>query len=278
MSDVSALRNYFMLRGSLLRHQQLPWHLSKDEQAVLAQAVTTEEQLVARALALPTARDVHVDDAALLQAVEGFVSSMVSLGDMEQLLNRAGLRHESLAASIGAEMRAATVLERLTAAVVPTEQEVYQWFVAHPEQFVVPERREVFQILITVNDDYPENRREVARCRMDELALKASVAPDTFGELAQLHSECPTAVDAGRLGVVPPGQLYPDLDRELFTLNSGAISNVMESPLGFHLLRCGVIEPSRRLAWEEVRELLTHRLTEQRRKRYLQHWLTRGTN
>ncbi len=273
MSESSALRSYFILRGALLRHQQLPWRLSADEQQALAQATAQEERLVSHALDSPGANEVAVEEAALHQALTSFQSSLASLGDVAQLLNQAGLQQTSLAAAIDAELRAAAVLERLTAAVLPTEQEVRQWYAEHPEQFVVPERREVYQILITVNELYPENRREVVCRRMDELFLEAKRAPERFGQLALSHSECPSAVEAGRLGVVPPGHLYPELDRLLFSLESGAVSPVVESPLGFHLLRCGQIEPTRRLAWDEVKETLTRRLTERKRKNFLQRWL-----
>jgi peptidyl-prolyl cis-trans isomerase C len=274
MSDSAALHNYFMLRGALVRHQQLPWQLSEEEQAALKLSASREEQLVARALASPAANDVRVDDVALQKAYENFVSNLASQGKAEQLLSKAGLQRRSLTAALDSEIRAAAVLERLVAAAAPTEQEVYHWYATHPEKFLMPEQREVFQILITVNELYAENRCEAARKRIDEIALKANAAPDSFGELALGHSECPSAVEAGRLGVVPPGHLYPELDRELFFLESGAISRVIESPLGFHLLRCGVIEPSRQLAWDEVRESLTRRLTEINRKRILQQWLT----
>jgi len=273
MSDTTDLRNYFLLRGALLRHQQLPWQLSDEEQATLEQAAAREVHLVTRALASPVANEVDVESNTLRQSVENLINEVSTLGDVNLLLSKAGLQKESLTASMGAEMRAAAVLERLTAAEIPTEQEVYQWYETHPEKFVVPERREVFQILITVNDGYAENNREVARRRMDEVSLKANSAPQKFGELALSYSECPSAVEAGRLGVVLSNHLYPELDRELFGLESGAISRVVESPLGFHLLRCGAIEPSRQLAWEEVRETLTNRLTELKRKRFLQQWL-----
>lgn len=273
MSDFSALHNYFMLRGALVRHQQLPWQLSEEQQAALKLSASREEQLVMRALASPAANDVQVDDVALQKAYENFVSDLASQGKVEQLLSKAGLQRGSLTAALGSEIRAAAVLERLVATAAPTEQEVYHWYTTHPDKFLIPERREVFQVLITVNELYAENRREAARKRIDEVALMAHAAPDSFGELALGHSECPSAVEAGRLGVVPAGHLYPELDRELFSLESGAISRVIESPLGFHLLRCGVIEPSRQLAWDEVRESLTRRMTEINRKRILQQWL-----
>ena len=39
-----------------------------------------------------------------------------------------------------------------------------------------------------------------------------------FADLASRHSECPTALEGGRLGEVVPGQLFPSLDAALFAL------------------------------------------------------------
>ncbi len=277
MSDAT-LHNYFMLRGAILNYQQMPWQLSEEKRTELKQAVSRELKLAARALSLPVANEVHVEDTLLYQSVEGFLNGIVTLGEPGAVLNEIGLEYQSLAAAIASEMRVAMILEHLVSETIPTEQEVFQWFKDNPRKFIRPESREVFQILITVNGLYPENLREAARKRMDEVAHKARMEPGTFGELALSHSECPSAIEAGRLGVVTFGSLYPELDQELFTLKSGDISCVVESPLGFHLLRCGYIEPSRQLAWEEVRDSLTKRLTKLKRKQFLQQWLQGKTN
>lgn len=275
MSEAAvARRHYFTLRGALLGQQRLPWQLSDAERGELEAAVAREERLVARALATPVPSLPLPAAAEIEAAAQEFIAGLASAGDTEQLLVQAGLDRASLATAIGDELRAAAILDRLTTAAAPDEQEVRLWFERHREQFVVPERREAFHILITVNEAYAENRRDNARRRMDELAARLQAAPEEFATLVQRHSECPTAVEGGRLGVVPRGHLYPELEAPLFALAEGACSGVVESPLGFHLLRCGAIEAARALAWEEVRESLTRRLTERQRKRQLQSWLT----
>lgn len=270
---IPSLQKYFTLRGALLSYQRLPWALEEAQAAQLQAAVAKEIALTQRAL--DTAGEAHQQPSAAIigESLESFIGQLQQYGSPTALLQQAGLDSEQLREAITQEVIVAEVLEQVMMEATPSEEELRAIFEQNRERFVAPERREVFQILMTVNDRYPENQREVARQRMDELARKARAAPGTFGDLALSHSECPSAVDAGRLGLVPAGHLYPDLDRELFALESGAISNVVESPLGFHLLRCGVIEPLRQLDWHEVRESLTRRLTELRRKRTLQQWL-----
>ena len=65
------------------------------------------------------------------------------------------------------------------------------------------------QILITVNDAFVENQREAALARICDLAEKLVGRPNRFPSLARKYSECPSAMDDGRLGNLGRGQLYP---------------------------------------------------------------------
>ena len=62
------------------------------------------------------------------------------------------------------------------------------------------------------------------------------------------------------------GHLYPAVDAALFTLDEGAMSDIVESPMGLHLLICERIHPARALAFNQVRERI-HSALEQRRRR-----------
>ena len=71
--------------------------------------------------------------------------------------------------------------------------EIGIYYHLHPEQFVKPEMREAWHILISINPDYPENTRETARTRLEEISAKLQKKPHKFADLALKHSECPTA-------------------------------------------------------------------------------------
>lgn len=275
MSNAVALHNYFILRGALLTHERLPWELSAEERQQLEVAVAREERLVIRALASTSADELStVVSADATQAETDLITALQQKGEPAKLLAQAGLDRATLHQAMVDELVAAAVLDQVLAAAEPSEEEVLKWFEKNRERFVAPERREAFHILVTVNDEYEENKRDKARERIASVAAQLEKDPELFAELAKLHSECPTAVEQGRLGVVPRGQLYEELEEALFAMDEGGISGVLESPLGFHLLRCGAIDAARELAWEEVKDSLMQRLAERQRKRHLQAWLT----
>ena len=139
------------------------------------------------------------------------------------------------------------------------------------------ERRTARHLLITVNDDFAENRRDLARARIEQLAEQmqgpAGGRAQRFESLARQHSECPTALEGGRLGEVVPGQLYPALDAALFALGSGEIGGPVESELGFHLLLCERIQPGRSIPFTQARPQIRALLEERGRRNCQKAWI-----
>ncbi|HEY0635077.1 MAG TPA: peptidyl-prolyl cis-trans isomerase [Gammaproteobacteria bacterium] len=269
---ITLLENYFTLRGALLSYQQLPWGLEQQQAAQLRQAVAKELTLARRALATESDAP-HEHEAAVQEGVESLHQQLQHHGSTTASLARAGLDGGRLGKAIATELHVAAVLEQVVAEARPDEAQLRALYEQNRARFVTPERREAFQILITLNDDYADNRRDRALARITQLARQLAGEGANFGEMALRHSECPSAVEAGRLGMVIRGQLYPDLDERLFAMSQGEISGVVESPLGYHLLRCGDIEPPRALSWDEVKPSLSQRITERMRRRRLQEWL-----
>jgi peptidyl-prolyl cis-trans isomerase C len=154
-----------------------------------------------------------------------------------------------------------------------SEHELEQFFETHRNQFEVPETRLARHILITVNPDFPENRRETAHARMEQVATELAGEADRFEPLARRYSECPSAMEGGQLGRVPRGQLYPELDAMLFQLPEGGISPILESELGFHLLLCEQIMSGRQIPFSEAAPRIRELLEARQRRGHQQAWL-----
>lgn len=57
-----------------------------------------------------------------------------------------------------------------------------------------------------------------------------------FGEVAKTYSKGYTAKDGGELGWFKKDQLIPDISEKIFSLEKGKRSDILESPLGFHIV------------------------------------------
>ena len=152
-----------------------------------------------------------------------------------------------------------------------TDAEIF--YLLHRARFRRPETRRLRHILITINASLPGNERPLARKKSEEIRARLRAAPERFAEQALKHSECPTALNGGDLGVVQRGQLFAELEPGAFALAAGELSEVLESPLGFHLIECTAATAEGELALEEVQGDIRARLTESRRSAAQKEWI-----
>ncbi|MEX5745335.1 peptidylprolyl isomerase [Massilia sp. X63] len=81
------------------------------------------------------------------------------------------------------------------------------------------------------------NAAEVKK-KLLELKEKIVSKAASFEDLARQNSQEPaSAAKGGDLGWLEPGDAGPEFDQALATLKPGEVSDVIESPFGFHLLR-----------------------------------------
>jgi len=165
-----------------------------------------------------------------------------------------GLDEEILGQALERELIFDAVMQTVSAK-RPTVTEIDErlFFELHKKRLARPERRTARHLLITVNEQFEENRRDAAYSRIERLRDKLGGRPSRFPSLARKHSECPTAMKGGLLGTLPRGRLYPELDAVLFSLPEGAIGGPVESDMGFHLLWCEKIYPSVAAPFSKVR-------------------------
>lgn len=79
--------------------------------------------------------------------------------------------------------------------------------------------------------------KEEARKLAQDIARKAQAPGANFAALADQYTEDPSGKGrGGMLGTFPRGRMVPEFDKPLFALRAGEISDVVESPFGFHII------------------------------------------
>jgi len=269
---------YHLLRAAGARFQLGTWALDAAQRAEatrLAQRTFELEDLV---LGSPQARAVVIPSDQVEAAVGELRSRYPDADDFASDLERNALDLDTLRSALRRELTFDAVLRRVgdhRLRVDAVDEQLF--YELHHERFTVPERRGARHILITVNDAYAENGREAVRARMDRLVadLDHSRAgrQERFAVLAREQSECPTALQDGRLGEVRRGQLFAALDAVLFAMATGEISGPVESELGFHLLLCEHILPAHALQFTEAQPQIRRILEERQRRRSQTAWI-----
>lgn len=133
---------------------------------------------------------------------------------------------------------------------VVAEADLRQYYQDNIEKYRHPARVRAYRIFLSANTDASERARVRARLESlrEEIALGAS-----FSSLAEAHSEGPDASAGGLIGWVAPNDLVPELDRVLFSLDTGQVSDVIETEFGFHLLMVETKEEAGMSSFADVR-------------------------
>lgn len=261
---------YLALKAAQKLYGKAPAALEADESERVQNMAQKQFQLEASILSAPEARDAMVPPSTLQAALQEIRGRYENEEDFADDLGRNGLNEAEFAEALERELKVEAILEKVgTQAEHVTDTDVELYYQYHPDQFRRQETRLVRHILVTINETIPENTREMAQKRITEIAKRLQKEPGRFEEQALKHSECPTALEGGKLGDLPRGKLFPELEQALFELSAGEVSGVIESELGFHVLRCDTITPASVLGYAQAKPSI-RKVLEQKRKRAVQ--------
>lgn len=274
VSDEEAHATYIQFKLAWERYECAPEDLNEAQQNEINMLISRQLMIEKAILLAPESEGVVAGPAAVQESINGIVRSFESRQAFREALERSSLNETLLQSALERELRIEAVLDRVCADECSvSEEEVELFYYMHPERFHVDERREAYHILITLNDDFPENTEERVQERIAEIRKRLLKNPKRFGEQAEKHSECPTAMHGGLIGRVERGKLFPELDEVLFRLEAGELSEPVRSSMGYHLILCTDIEPPRDVNYAEIRHKLKESLEMRQRKQFERRWI-----
>ncbi len=155
--------------------------------------------------------------------------------------------------------------EAILSTVQVDEADIKRFYDEHPDEMIRPEGVEASHLFVKSPKDSAQKKAE-ARRRIDE-ALARIKAGEDFGEIARRYSDDASAEAGGFLGTIHRGQTMPAIDKVAFSLEPGAVSDVIESELGWHLIKVirrigpGIMDYEQ--AKESIREFLKQQNSQQ---------------
>ncbi|MGR9085841.1 MAG: nitrogen fixation protein NifM [Gammaproteobacteria bacterium] len=265
---------YTLLRASLSLFKKPPTDLERGQLTQAQRQARNEYEIESRVLHSAEATGVIITEHEISRAFTEIRQRFDNEDAFLAALTANRLDPDLLKAALARQCKVNAVLDRVASrSPKVNEVEVGIFYHLHPENFHVPEQRTARHILISINPDYPENTRENARRRIDELSVILQRKPHKFADLALKNSECPTALNGGALGTIIKGKLYPELDAALFALKENEISTPVETEIGFHLIQCLKIIRAETLSLKKATPKI-RRLMQERYRRICQRtWL-----
>jgi parvulin-like peptidyl-prolyl isomerase len=148
------------------------------------------------------------------------------------------------------------------------EGEIAGYYDQHRDEFQAPESVALRQILVATRTDAEDVRQRLLK------------HPDEFEALARSRSRGIEASQGGLMGRFSRGQLPSELEQPAFAVPAGAVSDIVQTALGYHIIRVEARTPSRQRPLEECRDeirgLLSRRKTDEGVRQFVQGLLARA--
>lgn len=142
--------------------------------------------------------------------------------------------------------------------------EVQDYYDSHREQYEKPEEVRARHILIKFAPDAKEDEKAKARQRVEELLAKVKAGEDFAALATQSSQDEGSAAKGGDLGFFKRGQMVAPFEQAAFALEPGGVSDVVESPFGFHIIKVEEKHAAATQALEQVREQIVTTLKQER--------------
>lgn len=149
--------------------------------------------------------------------------------------------------------------EQVAAAAEVSDDEMKAYYNKNRDEFTLSAERRLWHILVADRPDLPKERRALLRQNAEDLLARLREGHE-FERLARSGSDCASAANGGDLGLVPEERLAKELRAVVSKLEPGEISEVVQSPAGFHILKSGPAVPKVELPFEEVKQRIVRRI------------------
>jgi peptidyl-prolyl cis-trans isomerase SurA len=161
-------------------------------------------------------------------------------GSIQRIEEMYGMSIERIKRELKDDVRKNLMIQRMRqtkfATIEATRREAKEFFETYKDSIgMIPEKLTIYHIFKNpqASDRIKKIAKDFAQALLD--SIKAGV---DFSDLAKKYSDDPgSKMQGGDLGFVKRGVFYPEFEAAAFSLAEGEYSQVVESPVGFHIIQ-----------------------------------------
>ncbi len=145
-------------------------------------------------------------------------------------------------------------IKNLAKTVEVKEEDLRGYYEHSKDDYMLPEQRRASHILITVKDSADDATKSKARAAAED-ALKRVKSGEDFAKVAKELSQDPgSAKQGGDLGFFGRGVMAAEFEDAAFALNKDAISDLVKTQFGYHIIKVTDIRAPKGRGFEEARD------------------------
>ncbi|MEA3454517.1 MAG: peptidyl-prolyl cis-trans isomerase [Candidatus Caldatribacteriota bacterium] len=140
------------------------------------------------------------------------------------------------------------------------DEEVEKYYETNKDNFTEKEQAHLFNILVKTEEEAQD-------------ILKQLNAGEDFSEIAKTKSTGPSATQGGDMGFISKGAIIPEIDKAVFALEIGELTDIIKSDYGFHILKVTEKKPESTKSLEEAKEDIIQTLLPEKQKKAFENFL-----
>ena len=128
-------------------------------------------------------------------------------------------------------------LDNLAGEVEVNEEELQKYYQIHRDDFDQEEQRKITQVLVKTDADMNDEQKSKARSELENI-LKQAKSGKALDEIIEEYKDNPDLkLSYVEMGFVNRGVLEKEVDQVVFSMDVDQISDIVESGIGFHIIR-----------------------------------------
>ncbi len=153
------------------------------------------------------------------------------------------------------------------------EKEIREYYTANQQKFSTDEYFRARHIFFRLpKDPDPKELSKVITRAM--IVLQEARSGGDFAELAKKYSDDPQAAkDGGELGTFKRGDMIPAIEDNVVSMNAGEISDLVNTPAGFHIIKLEERTPGKTRTFEEAKGEIEDMLYKKKSEERFGQWL-----
>jgi peptidyl-prolyl cis-trans isomerase C len=180
-------------------------------------------------------------------------------------LKRSGNTVENMRDDLKRNLLRDRVVEKLSGGVDVTDDETVKYYNENLPRFTEREQVKASRILLRLAPNATAADKKTLQKQAKDIQKKAAKSGADFAAIAKEFSKGPEASRGGELGMLTRGRMTPEFDNVAFTLAPNKVSDVVESKLGYEIIKVFEKTPERQRPLDEVKESIKNSLLARKR-------------
>jgi parvulin-like peptidyl-prolyl isomerase len=214
------------------------------------------------------------DEEAMEVLKESLTKQNINMEDFLKKLEKEGNSLDGVKNEIKGQMLRMRLMRReIKLKIMVTDQEIGDYYNQHRAEYEGREAVRIKQILFLV----PPAADKAARLKIKEEAQQVqrrAVSGESFDLLAAQYSQGPAAAQGGDIGYIERGVTIPELEIKAFTLPPEQVSDVIESAMGFHIIKVIDRRGAGFKPLEAAREEIKTKLEDEKLEKKYDEWIS----